>query len=169
MPMLLRDSKILVVLALAAFALLVAGNNVADYASNAEFVRQVLSMDTTFPGNRLMWRAITSPVVWGAAYWLIIATEALTGLCLLLGALRMLSRRRAPKACFEDAKAWAIAGATLGFLLWFFGFLVIGGEWFLMWQSELWNGQQAAFRIAMTMLGALIYLGLPEPEDAARR
>ena len=37
-------------------------------------------------------------------------------------------------------------GTTLGFLVWFTGFLVIGGEWFAMWQSATWNGQEAAFR-----------------------
>ena len=40
--------------------------NLVDYGSNHEFVKHVLSMDTTFPGNKLMGRAITNP----AAPWL---------------------------------------------------------------------------------------------------
>ena len=57
-----------------------------------------------------------------------------------------------------------MAGPTLGFCLWFFGFVVIGGEYFAMWQSKLWNGQDAAFRIAGTMLAGLIFVSLPDGE-----
>lgn len=39
-----------------------------------------------------------------------------------------------------------MAGLTLGFTLWFAGFMIVGAEWFQMWQSTTWNGQQAAFR-----------------------
>ncbi len=57
--MLLRLSKIAMIAALAAFAFIVAYDNFVDYDSNYEFVRHVLSMDTTFPNNALMGRAIT--------------------------------------------------------------------------------------------------------------
>jgi len=53
---------------------------------------------------------------------------------------------------------------TLGFGLWFFGFMVVAGEYFVMWQSKIWNGQDAAFRIATEMLGALIFIALPDGE-----
>ena len=50
-----------------------------------------------------------------------------------------------------------MAGLTLGFGLWFFGFLVVAGEYFAMWQSHTWNGQQAAFRLTTVILGMLIF------------
>jgi predicted small integral membrane protein len=50
--------------------------------------------------------------------------------------------------------------------LWFFGFVVVGGEYFAMWQSKMWNGQEAAFRIATTMLAALVFISLPDGELA---
>jgi predicted small integral membrane protein len=31
-----------------------------------------------------------------------------------------------------------------------------------MWQSRNWNGQEAAFRFTMVILGALIFLALPD-------
>lgn len=159
-----RYSKIAVVLSLAAFALLVAFNNLVDYGSNFAFVQHVLAMDTTFADNRLMGRAITEPAVWHFAYWFIIAAEGMAGACLLAGGLAMLKQRRASAARFETAKKWVVIGATLGFLVWFFGFMVVGGEWFLMWQSQTWNGQQGAFRFYMAILGMLIYVSLPERE-----
>jgi predicted small integral membrane protein len=160
----LRLAKIAVVAALASYALLVAYNNVVDYGSNYEFVRHVLSMDTTFPGNALMRRAIADETVWRLAYALIIGTEALAGALLALGALSLLARLRAPADAFNRAKVWAVAGLTIGFGLWFFGFMAVAGEYFVMWQSKIWNGQDAAFRIATEMLGALIFIALPDGE-----
>src|SRR5690606_38177219 len=111
---------------------------------NFEFVKHVLSMDTTFPGNRAMYRAITTPALWHLGYWLIIAGEGATFVLLLVGAIRMFGARNDTAAAFDAAKKWTIAGVTMGYLVWFFGFMVVGGEWFLMWQSDTWNGQEAA-------------------------
>lgn len=163
---LLRLSKIAMIAALAAFAFIVAYDNIVDYDSNYEFVRHVLTMDTTFPNNALMGRAITDRRIWTIAYSAIIAVEALTSLLLSVGALALLTRLKAPAEHFNRAKAWAVAGLTAGFGLWFFGFLVIAGEYFAMWQSQTWNGQEAAFRIVMAMLGVLIFVTLPD-RDAA--
>jgi predicted small integral membrane protein len=160
----IRLAKIAVIAALAAFALLVAYNNIVDYDSNYQFVRHVLSMDTIFPDSSLRSRAIDSEAMWRAAYGLIIATEALTGLLLALGAVVLLGRLSAPGKTFNQAKLWAVAGLTVGFCLWFFGFVAIGGEYFAMWQSKLWNGQDASFRIAGAMLAALIFVSLPDGE-----
>ncbi len=48
------------------------------------------------------------------------------------------------------------------FSLWFFGFIVVGGEWFQMWQSANWNGQPSAFRVSACIALVLIALLLPE-------
>jgi predicted small integral membrane protein len=149
---------------LALFALLVATDNVVDYASNYAFVRHVLSMDMTFPGNALRWRAVTSPALWTAGYWLIIAGEALTGLASTVATVQLLDARRSCAEHFAASKAFAHIGGALGFLVWFLGFMVIGGEWFSMWQSPNWNDQQAAFRFYETMLVVLVYVAQPDRE-----
>ncbi|NWB97284.1 DUF2165 domain-containing protein [Pseudomonas gingeri] len=153
-----RYAKIILTLALAAFAFMVTFSNITDYGSNFAFVQHVLSMDTTFPNNAAMYRAITTPVLWHAAYWLIIFGEGLTAALLTYGALSLWRARKADAATFALAKKWVIAGATVGFLVWFFGFMVIGGEWFLMWQSHIWNGQEPAFKFYMAILGVLIFV-----------
>lgn len=169
--MIVRLAKVLLIGALASYAFIVAYDNIVDYDSNYQFVRHVLSMDTTFPNNALMQRAITSESVWSAVYAVIIGCEWLTFLLLVIGALALLARLRAPAARFNRAKIWAVAGLIFGFGVWFFGFLVVAGEYFAMWQSQSWNGQQAAFRITMIILGALIFITLPESEgdDGAAR
>jgi predicted small integral membrane protein len=160
-----RLAKVALVAALAAFALIVAYDNIVDYGSNYEFVRHVLSMDTTFPNNALMGRAIVDPRLWTVVYGAIIAAEALTGLLLIVGAAALLARLKSPAADFNRAKVWAVAGLTVGFGLWFFGFMVVAGEYFAMWQSHTWNGQAAAFRLTTVILGVLIFVCLPDGDS----
>lgn len=161
-----RYAKILMTLTLAAFAFMVTFNNITDYGSNFEFVQHVLSMDTTFPGNKAMYRAITTPALWHFAYWIIIAGEGLAFILFLLGGLQMFGARRSSAAAFDRAKKWTVTGAAVGFLVWFFGFMVVGGEWFLMWQSDTWNGQDAAFKFYTAILGVLIFVNQAEREVA---
>ncbi|KHK63556.1 membrane protein [Pseudomonas fluorescens] len=160
-----RYTKIAMILALAAFAFLTVFNNITDYRSNFNFVQHVLSMDTTFADNAARYRALDKPWMWHGAYWLIIFGEALTAGLLAYGALKLWRVRAADSLAFKQAKGWAIVGLTVGFFVWFFGFMVVGGEWFLMWQSETWNGQDAAFRFYMALLGVLIFLNQPDALD----
>lgn len=162
-----RLVKTAMVASAALFALLVTWNNIADYDSNYRFVRHTLSMDTTFPDNALRGRAITSPTLWSLSYGAIILGEAATGLVLAFAAVRLGLALRAPVAVFTAAKPWVIAGVGLGFLVWFTGFMVVGGEWFLMWQSKSWNGQEAAFRFYMTLLAIGIFVSLREGDTDA--
>lgn len=161
-----RIAKLLMVASLAAFAFIVTFDNVTDYAVNFAFVQHVLSMDTTFPGNVLLYRAVTRPPLWNLAYLSIIAAEGLTCAALTAGAVGLLRSLRNGAAVFDRAKRFAVIGATLAFLVWFMGFMVIGGEWFAMWQSKVWNGQQAAFRFYMTALAVLLFVNQPDGELA---
>jgi predicted small integral membrane protein len=79
-------------------------------------------------------------------------------------ALVMAVRLRAPLAEFRAAMPWVAAGAAVAFGLWFVGFMVVGGEWFLMWQSSTWNGQEAAFRFYLTVLAVSAYVLLDTDE-----
>jgi predicted small integral membrane protein len=164
--MTIRLVKTAMVASCALFALLVAFNNLVDYGSNEIFVRHTLAMDTTFPGNALKVRAITSPAVATVTYWLIIAAEALTGLLLALGALRLALVVRGSAVDFSAAKSIAILGLGLGFVLWFTGFMVVGGEGFAMWQSKEWNGVPSAFRFVVVLLLVAIFL-VQRDEEAA--
>jgi len=153
-----RIVKILMVGSLALFAGLVTFDNITDYTTNYAFVQHVLSMDTTPTRNTLMYRSISSPFWWRAAYALIIAGEGATALGFAGAAAMLLHRLRSQRASFNRAKWLTAVAAGLGFLVWFFGFMVIGGEWFQMWRSPQWNGQEAAFRFYLTILAVLIFV-----------
>lgn len=157
-----RLAKIAMVASLALFAFIVTFDNITDYGTNFAFVQHVLSMDTTFPNNRLTYRAITDAALWHLGYDIIIAAEGLTCACLAIGAVALLRAVRAEAPTFERAKRFAIIGATLAFLIWFTGFMVVGGEWFAMWQSKDWNGQQSAFRFDITALAVLLFVVQPD-------
>lgn len=155
--MMLRWTKMLLVFAVAIFYSFVVLNNTTDYDSNYQFVRHVLMMDSTFPGNHAMWRAINQPALHTAFYLSIIAWEIVTMVLCWWGGFRMASVLRGSGAAFNRAKNVAIAGLTLSLLMWLVAFLAVGGEWFLMWQSKSSNGQDAAFRM-FTVVGIVLVL-----------
>ena len=82
------------------------------------------------------------------------------------GGLRLAKAVRPTRPEFHQAKRTAIAGLALGLAMWLVAFLSVGGEWFLMWQSKTWNGQEAAFRM-FTVLGIVLLL-VAQP-DAERQ
>jgi predicted small integral membrane protein len=155
----LRVSKAVLVFAIALFYTILVLNNFTDYGSNYQFVRHVLMMDSTFPGNRLMWRAVNSPLVHSVFYIGIIAWESVTMLLCWWGGVRLLKSYRADSAPFAAAQNVAVIALTTSLLMWSVAFLDVGGEWFLMWQSQLWNGQEAAFRM-FTVVGVVLLVVL---------
>lgn len=161
--MLIRLSKTALVGASSLFLLLVVFNNLTDYGSNLAFVQHVLAMDTTFPGNQLMWRALTTPAVHHAFYASIILWELAAGALLAAGAWKLWQARAASATVWQRAKSLATAGLVVSLLQWFVAFITVGGEWFVMWQSGTWNGQNAAFRM-FAILG-LILLFLNQRDD----
>jgi len=161
----LRISKAVLVFAIALFYTILVLNNITDYGSNYEFVRHVLMMDSTFPGNHGMWRAVNSPLVHTAFYIGIIAWESVTMLLCWWAGVRLLKSYRADRAQFAAALNVAVIALTTSLLMWLVAFLDIGGEWFLMWQSRIWNGQEAAFRM-FTIVG-VVFLVVLQREPTA--
>ena len=163
--MILRIAKLSLVVALCLLHALVVFNNLTDFDSNYQFVRHVLMMDTTLPGNHGMWRALTSPGIHLAFYLGIIAWELATAVLLGWGALRLLRALRLPAAEFDAAKSMALGALALSMMIWLLAFLTVGGEWFLMWQSQIWNGQDAAFR-NFAVVGIVFLIVIQQDHDA---
>jgi len=162
--MLIRCCKISLVFASFFFLFLVVFNNLTDYGSNYAFVESVLSMNDTFEGNKGLWRAIDSPVVYHLFYWSLILWEALAMLLMAWGCLLLWKKRKAPAKEFNKAKNVAALGFTVSLLQWYVAFITVGAEWFLMWQSQTFNGQAAAHRMFVIMGISLIFLVLKDEE-----
>ena len=164
--MTLRAAKVVLILAVALFYTFVVINNLTDYNSNYQFVRHVLMMDSTLPGNHGMWRALNSPRWQTAFYVCVIAWEASVMVLCWWGGFRLARAMSAPASVFNRAKRTAVAALTFALLLWLIAFLDVGGEWFLMWQSKIWNGEDAASR--MFAVTGIVLLLLAQPESDAQ-
>jgi predicted small integral membrane protein len=162
--MITRSAKLLLLAGIALYYTLVVFNNLTDSDSNYQFVRHVLMMDSTFPGNHGLWRAIRSPGIHLAFYISTIAWETVTTILLWWAALRLMRAIRKPAAAFNVEKRIAVMALVLSMLMWLVAFLSVGAEWFLMWQSQIWNGQEAAFRMFVVVGMVLLLLMQPDIE-----
>ena len=64
-------------------------------------------------------------------------------LAFVIGAWKRFRARRETVA-LNRAMRLAARGLTLVFLLYYIGFVTVGGAWFGMWQPQTWNGQPKA-------------------------
>ncbi|HEX4322296.1 MAG TPA: DUF2165 domain-containing protein [Acidobacteriaceae bacterium] len=163
--MITRTAKLLLFASVALFYTLVVLNNTTDFDSNYQFVRHVLMMDTTFPGNKAMWRALSAPGWHLAFYFSVIGWESVTMILGWWGSFVLLRNLRGPVAGFHAAKRIPLIALTLGMLMWMVAFLTVGAEWFLMWQSHTWNGQEAAFRMFVVLGIVLVIMMQPDKEE----
>ena len=162
--MVLRYCKIALAFASFFFLFLVVFNNLTDYGSNYAFVENVLGMKDTFEGNTGQWRAINSPVIYHLFYWSIILWEAAAMALLGLGTWKLWQARSGAAEAFNKAKNLVFAGLTLSMLQWYIAFLSVGAEWFLMWQSQTYNGQGAAHRMFVMMGISLVFIAMKDDE-----
>jgi predicted small integral membrane protein len=81
------------------------------------------------------------------------------------GGLRLARALRGTAETFGRAKRTSIIGLTLALLMWLVAFLAVGGEWFLMWQSKSWNGQEVAVRMFMVIGIVLLLVAQPDAEE----
>ena len=160
--MTIRLCKTALVATVALFFALVAFGNITDYGTNWPFVVHVLAMDTIFPDSTVKWRALNSLTAAAIAYGGIIAWQTVTAIVLTIAAARLAVGCRSA-AAFAAGRKLAVAGLTMGLLLYGLGFIVIGGEWFAMWQSHTWNGLPAAERFFL--LGGIVLLIMLAPDE----
>ncbi|MBD3360249.1 DUF2165 family protein [Candidatus Peregrinibacteria bacterium] len=143
----LRFAKIVLLGISAVYFTLVVLGNLTDYGTNYEFVKHVMRMDDTFMDPDLMWRSVDSEIWYHIFYWIIIITEIVAAVLLWIGFVKLFSKMKANSQTFNNAKSCGLLGLIVGLILWFLYFMTIGGEWFSMWQSETWNGLDAAGRM----------------------
>lgn len=149
----------------ALYMALVAFSNITDFGTNQQFVRHVFAMDTTFKDEDLMWRAIESKGIQDAAYVLIIIWETVSAL-ILIAATYFWARALGNRA-FPTARRYSTLGLLMVLLLFGAGFIAIGGEWFVMWQSGDWNGLDAALRVFLLSGVVLLVTCLPTNDRTA--
>lgn len=164
-----RIVQVGVLAAVSLFASLVCVGNLLDYDSNYQFVKHVLAMDTIFEDSALMWRAVTNELLVTLAYWSIIVGEGVVAVLGWTGSCRLIGNMSGRADVFDQAKGVGFYAFLLALVLWFVGFVVIGSEWFAMWQSSVWNGKQAAMDIVAAVGIFMIIYMLPVQNLAVRK
>jgi len=147
--MTLRTAKVMLVFAVALFYSLVVLNNTTDYNSNFQFIRHVLMMDSTFPGNRGMWRALNSPAWHTMFYLLIIGWEGTTMALLWWGGIRLTRTLHGPAATFNNSGTVNVQSGTLR----------LSGGGTLSGTFNISSGATAQFNNAFLLTGIAVFFG----------
>ena len=142
--------------------LYVAGD-IANWHAGHSAISYVISMqgNDTYPVH--IFPALTGPVWATIAYVIILSGEFLVGALSLKGAWDMWSARRHDTASFNASKRVGLLGLGMAMVVWFGGFIVIGGALFQMWQSKVGAGSfNGAFIYSATAALVLLFVYRPD-------
>ena len=158
-----RLLKIFMVLLPTSFTFFVVIDNIFfAWDDNYQFIKHVMSMDTV--ESVVEWRGINSPFMWKAAYTFLIVFETLTFFVGIFALYKLIRALKKDTEAFFKAKIWGYVTFVLTLVIWFVGFIDLGGEWFKMWLSPSWNGQPIAMWLSIFFAILLVFFHLPEPK-----
>jgi predicted small integral membrane protein len=161
--MAVRLLKIVLVLCVGLQGFLYVAGNVANWEAGIGAVGYVIGMQghEVYPTH--IFPSVTHPTLVTLAFLMILAGESLVGALCVKGAWDLWRVRSASAEAFNAAKTFALIGTAMAMVVWFGGFIVIGGALFQMWQTQLGAGSfDDAFVFAAT--GGLIFLLVSRPD-----
>jgi len=149
----------LFILMVASYYLVVGFDNVTNpanpNASNWGFVQGVLRGDGVPADSGFEWRFINATWFHAISYITIMALETLTGILLLVAGILGLKHAQNSEHWSRSQK-WTFAGGFIGLGIFFFGFIVVGGNWFIMYLNSKWNGLDPAFQNSVMTVSLLV-------------
>jgi predicted small integral membrane protein len=154
----------LFVLMVAAYYFIVGFDNITNptnpNASNWPFVQGVISGDGVPADSGFEWRFIDATWFQAVAHIGVMTAETITGILLLIAGVKGLRASRT-RPRWGHAQKWTFAGGILGLAVFFLGFMVIGGNWLIMYLNSKWNGLEPAFQNSvMTVLMLILVTGV---------
>lgn len=159
----IRHFKIILVLFVGLQGWLYVAENLANWPSAVGAVSYVISQQGHAAYPVKIFPALTGTGWASLALALIVTGEFLVGALSLRGCWKLWAARKADAATFNAAKAPAMMGAAMAMVVWFGGFVVIGGALFAMWQTQLGDGSfRGAFIYSMTSAMVLLVLALKD-------
>ena len=100
-----RRLKILMISGVTILCGFIVAGNIHDPGTNLLFVQHVFSMDTIVPVSAMADHAISSPLLWRIAFWLIVTGEGLTAALFAFGAVELFRARNGRRAGFSPSQA----------------------------------------------------------------
>lgn len=161
--MAIRYFKIILVVFVGLQGWLYLAGNIANWDSGLAVIAYVLGQEGHEYYATHIFPSLTNPVVHVLAFLIILTGEFLVGALSLKGALDLWKARGADAATFNDSKKSAIMGCAMAMVVWFGGFMVIGGALFQMWQTEIGDGSfDGSFAFAVTAGLILLFVDRPD-------
>lgn len=161
--MTIRTLKIILVIFVGLQGWFYVAGNLANWSSAIGAVGYVLGMQGHEVYSTHIFPPITSSALVTIALLIIIAGEFLVGALSLKGAWDLWRTRKGSANEFNAAKKFAILGAGTALVVWFGGFVVIGGALFQMWQTQVGTGSfNGAFMYAATSGFVLLFVNNPD-------
>lgn len=161
--MAIRILKIILVVFVGMQGWLYVAGNLTNWESGLGAVGYVLGMEghEVYPNH--IFPAITNSALVTAAFVTIITGEFLVGALSFKGAWDLWKVRRGSADEFNSAKTFAILGPSMAMVVWFGGFVVIGGALFQMWQTQIGLGSfEGAFIYAAWSALVLLFVNNPD-------
>lgn len=153
-----RLTKCMLLMSCALLLTLVFIDNMTAYDINYEYIKHIMSMDTTFKHPSIYWRAVNNPIFYHICFALIIIYEGIASILMWLGVCALFKNLKRDSVQFQSAKQWGLVGLASTIVLYSFVFITIASQWFASWQSSTWNAKNAA--IPFIMLFGITYLVL---------
>lgn len=161
--MAIRFLKILLVACVGLQGWLYVAGNLANWDAATAAVGYVLGMQANEVYPTRIVPAVTDPMLVTAALVVIVIGEFLVGALSMKGAWDLWRVRRRDAARFNAAKTFAVLGPGMAMLVWFGGFIVLGGALFQMWQSPVGAGSfEGAFIYAGWSALVLLFVNMPD-------
>lgn len=161
--MAVRILKVVLVLFVGLQGLLYVAGNLSNWDAGLGAVSYVIGMDEheIYPNH--IFPSITNTVLVTIGFLTILTGEFLVGILSLKGAWDLWQARAGSASEFNAAKTFAVLGTGMGLVVWFGGFIVLGGALFQMWQTAIGSGSfDDAFVFAGTSGIVLLFVNAPD-------
>ncbi len=155
-----RLAPLLLLAGTTVMAAIVCLNNLTAPQANLDFVRHIMTMDTTNQDRGTQWREIRSPVLHRVAFGAILTLEVAVTVLGVIGSYWLAVNLAASPDAWESAKLFGYLAFLVALVVWFGVIQVVGAEWYVSWQSEKWNAIRDSTRINLITLAGLILLRL---------
>jgi predicted small integral membrane protein len=161
--MAIRVLKIILVVFVGLQGWFYVAGNIANWDSGLAAVGYVLGMEGHEIYATHIFPALTNKALVTIAFLIIICGEFLVGALSLTGAWHLWRARNGHADSFNSAKTFAILGAGMAMVVWFGGFVILGGALFQMWQTQIGTGSfEGAFIYGATSALILLFVNSPD-------
>jgi predicted small integral membrane protein len=161
--MAIRYLKMILLICVSLLGLLFAFQNLANLDQAYATLAYVMSNQDHVAYPNSAFPAITSPVLIWVALGAVLTGEFGTGFLCVKGAWDLFANRSASADVFNAAKTFGILGCGVAVVTWFGLFMVIGGAFFQMWQTEIGAGSwESSFYMAGTSALVMIFLSMKD-------